>query len=257
MNPWRTAANLATLANALVGVGAILYVVLGNPLFSLLLIVIGVGFDGLDGMLSRRAGGAGRRSGRIADSVADAITFGLAPALVIGYHAGQPSWGMVAVPAAVVAALYLALALVRLIRFTRSLHSRPHFVGAPTPMAAIAIAWLGVALYDPAFFSVQPVLFLGLAVPVALEMVAPWPFPKIRRGSALRVPMAITGIAAALSLVPFQFRPAPGSPIYLLAMGAAAVWAGGLAVYYLLGPRSAGAGPVAPGGNGRREAGIP
>ncbi len=238
MNPWRVGANLATLANALVGVGAIVYILLGNPLFAMLLITIGIGFDGLDGLLSRRTGGPGRLFGRIADSVADAITFGAAPAVLIADHANQGGWDGYALAALVVGALYLATALARLVRFTLLHHGRPYFLGVPTPMAAFTIGWLGVAFYVPAFFAVQPLLFLGLAVVVALLMIAPWPFPKIRRGNPLRIPMVIAGIAAAATLVPFQFRPAPDSLVYLVAFGAAAIWAAGLLLYFVLGPWS-------------------
>ena len=238
MNPWRVGANLATLANALVGVGAIVYVLLGNPLFAMLLIMIGIGFDGLDGQLSRRTGGPGRLFGRIADSVADAITFGAAPAVLLADHANQGGWGGYALAALAVGALYLATALARLVRFTLLHHGRPYFLGVPTPMAALTVAWLGVAFYVPAFFSAQPTLFLGIAVVVALLMIAPWPFPKIRRENPLRIPMIIAGIAAAGTLVPFQFRPGADSPLYLVAFGAAAIWAAGLLLYFLLGPWS-------------------
>ncbi|NNN16757.1 MAG: hypothetical protein HKL79_00090, partial [Thermoplasmata archaeon] len=75
---WRAAANAATLGNLLLGIGAIAYVVLGNPVFAMLLIALGVAFDGMDGLLARRSLTLGGRFGRIADSVADAVTFGLA-----------------------------------------------------------------------------------------------------------------------------------------------------------------------------------
>ena len=83
---WRVAANLATLANALLGVGAILYVLGGNKLWAMLLIACALGFDGLDGMFSRRSPNPAGLFGRVADSIADGITFGLAPAFLIAVH---------------------------------------------------------------------------------------------------------------------------------------------------------------------------
>lgn len=238
MNRWRVAANGATVANALVGVGAVAYILLGNPLFATLLIAIGVGFDGLDGLLSRRAPSAGSGVfGRVADSVADAITFGLAPALLIGDHQLQAyDWASVALAAALVGALYFALAVARLVYFTLHGYQRSYFLGVPTPQSALAIVWLSAAFFVPAFFGVQTTTFLALATVVALLMVVPLPFPKVRRGSAWRLPSAVTAVAAALMLVPLQFRPGTGSLLFDVAFAAGAVMAVGLLGYYLLGP---------------------
>ncbi len=253
MSGWRIGANLATLANALVGVGAIVYILLGNPLFAMLLISIGIGFDGLDGLLSRRSRREGSVFGRVADSVADAITFGIAPALLIADHLDQGSpWSSYVLVGSAVGALYLALALTRLVRFTASHFRHPDFLGTPTPIGALAVIWFGAALYVPAFFSVQPLLFFGFAALFALLMVAPWAYPKMRRGARLRIPMAITGIAAALMLTPLQFRPAAGSLAYDVALVASAVMAAGIFLYCTVGPFTV-ARPSAPEG----ELGVP
>ena len=67
-------------------------------------------------------------------------------------------------------------------------------------------------------------------------MVVPVPYPKVRRGSMLRLPSAVTAGFAALVLVPLQFRPAGGS------LGAVAAEVGaygllvGVALYYIVGP---------------------
>ncbi|MGI0054736.1 MAG: CDP-alcohol phosphatidyltransferase family protein [Thermoplasmata archaeon] len=237
MSGWRIAANLATLGNGLLGVGAILYILLGNPLFAMLLIAIGVGFDGLDGLLARRARSPPSSFGRIADSIADALTFGVAPALLIAVHTGQGApWAALALAGAFVGALYLALAIGRLTYFTARGYRRRDFLGVPTPMSALAVIWIATAFYVPAYFTVQPWLFFGFAIVLALLMIAPWEYPKIRAGSPLRIPMAVTGIAAAVVLVPFQFRPGVTSWPYLLAFGAAAVLACGLLLYYVVGP---------------------
>jgi hypothetical protein len=48
--------------------------------------------------------------------------------------------------------------------------------------------------------------------------------------------MAITGIATVLVLLPLQFRPAMGTPLYTLALVAGYVMLAGVAIYYLVGP---------------------
>src|SRR5579862_5652503 len=115
MDRFRTAANLATAANGVLGVGAILYLLAGNPLWAMLLIASGIAFDGLDGLLSRRSPRGPGTFGRVADSVADAITFGLAPALLVAYHSDHASiWAGWSTAALVVGAAVAVLAIARL-----------------------------------------------------------------------------------------------------------------------------------------------
>ncbi len=234
---WRLFANLATLANALLGVGAILYVLAGNKTWAMLLIACAIGFDGLDGILSRRSRAPAGAFGRIADSVADGVTFGAAPAFLVAVHTGDVATWQPWLPlATALAAVYLAAAIARLTYFTARAFQRPTFLGVPTPQSALAILVVILFHDTPAFQSVAPIgVLVGTAV-VSAMMVVPVPYPKIRRGSPMRVPMALTAVAAALVLVPLQFRPPVGSPLYLLADGAAFAFLVGVASYYLVGP---------------------
>ncbi|HXY12037.1 MAG TPA: CDP-alcohol phosphatidyltransferase family protein [Thermoplasmata archaeon] len=234
---WRVYANLATLANAVLGVGAILYVLAGNKLWAMLLIACAIGFDGWDGVLSRRSSSPAGRFGRVADSVADAVSFGVAPAFLIAVHTGDTAtwqpWEPVALGLAVV---YLAAALARLTYFTARAYNRPYFLGVPTPESALALI-VALLFHDtPAFQTVQPVgVFIGVAV-LSVMMVVPVPYPKVRRGSPLRIPMAATAVVAALALVPLQFHLATGSFLYNLAYAASVALLVGVAVYYIGGP---------------------
>jgi phosphatidylserine synthase len=240
-------ANLATLANALLGVGAILYVLAGNKLWAMFLVAAAIGFDGLDGILSRRSPQPPSVFGRIADSIADAITFGLAPAFLIAVHTANTSlWAPWEGLATVLAGAYLAASVGRLVYFTVRGFQRPYFLGIPTPQSALALIVVLLFHDTPAFQSVQPVAVLvGVAV-LSVMMVVPVPYPKIRRGSLLRLPMAVTAVAAALALVLLQFRLASGSPLYLLALGASYSMLVGVASYYLLGPFTVGRRDPAP-----------
>jgi archaetidylserine synthase len=233
----RYAANLATLANGAVGVGAILYILAGNKLWGMLLIVSGLGFDGLDGFLSRRAGGPPSRFGRYADSIADAVTFGIAPGALLAVHSDRPElWASSATVSLAVGAAFAALAIARLVYFTARGFHRSSFLGAPTPQATLAIIVLVLVGDVPAFWGTDPAFVLVGAALVAISMVVPVPFPKIRRDSPLRPPMILTGIALILALLPLQFRPAPGSLLYEIAFAATVASGVGLLVYYLYGP---------------------
>lgn len=249
----RVGANLATLANASLGVGAVLYVLAGNKLWAMLLIGCGIGFDGLDGILSRRAGGPPSASGRVLDSVADAITFGLAPAVLVAVHTEQASlWQPWAPQAFLVGGLVGALAVGRLVYFTWRGWQRPHFVGASTPQNALALVLLLLFFDEPAFGGPNPLAVLIGAAALAILMVAPIPYPKLRKGNPLRWVMFGTAAALGVSLVPLQFRPGAGTPFYVVGEGAAIVAATGLAIYYLLGPWTSRA-PEGPPGAGAKH----
>ncbi len=232
---WRVGANLATLANGLLGVAAILYTLAGNPIWAMLLIAIAIGFDGLDGLLSRRSRMPARRFGRVVDSVADAVTYGIAPAVLIADHTGA-AWAPFGDLAVGLAAAYAAAAIARLVYFTARGFERPYFLGVPTPQAALAVIVALLFHSDPAFQSVQPIGVLVGVAAISVLMVAPIPYPKIRAGATLRWPMAATGVAAAFALVPLQFRPAAGSPLYDIAYASALAMLVGVASYYVLGP---------------------
>jgi phosphatidylserine synthase len=237
MRGGRAAANLSTLANAAVGVGAIAYLFAGNPLWAMLLIVCGLGFDGLDGYLHRKSGAPDSRFGRVADSIADAITFGLAPGLLVAFHTARASlWAPWTPELAAAGALLVALAWTRLVWFTLRAYHSPHFVGAPTPQTALGVVVVLLLCDTPGFLGTQPEVVIGVCVVLAIAMVLPIRFPKIRRGAALRPAMTATGIALVLALLPLQFRPADGSPLYLLAYAATIVALLGIASYYLVGP---------------------
>jgi CDP-diacylglycerol---serine O-phosphatidyltransferase len=247
---WRIAGNLATLANGLLGVGAILYVLAGNPLWAMLLVVAAIGFDGLDGMLSRRSSLPPTAFGRVADSVADAVTFGLAPAFLLAVHTtNAPTWQPYDAVAVAVAGLYLVAALSRLAYFTARAYTRADFLGVPTPQSALALVVALLFHEIPAFQGVQPVGVLIGAIVLAALMVSPIPYPKIRRGAPLRWPMAATGVAAAIALTILQFRPAVGSLLYEVALVASYVLLVGVALYYLVGPFTVGRSPAPAGGH--------
>lgn len=234
---WRALANGATVANGLCGVGAITYVVLGNKLFALALIFIGIGWDGLDGLFARRSGTPPLLFGRVADSVADAITFALAPAALI-YFDNYPTslWSPYQTLALGVAVLVGALAIARLAYFTLKAHILEHFLGASVPQNAMALLLLVLLVENPGYLGIFPLPFLVAATLLALLMVLPLTYPKVRKYRALRwVTITMTVLDVFALAIP-NFHPAEGSLPYqaafVLALGGFLL----LASFYLAGP---------------------
>ena len=234
---FRVGANLATLANGLLGAGAVGYTLAGNKLWAMLLIAMGIGFDGLDGLLSRRSRLPPSDFGRVADSVADAVTFGIAPAVLLAVHTSDPStWRPYADALVAVAALYASCAIARLTYFTVRAHGLGYFLGVPTPQSALAVVALLLFHDTPGYAGVQPLgTLIGGAI-VSVMMIVPVPYPKVRRPAWMRWPTAATAVLAAIALVPLQFRPAAGTPVGLVAEIGAYGLLIGVAVYYLVGP---------------------
>ena len=208
-----------TLGNLLCGFAAILLAVKGyrQPTFlhavptevaqAAWFIFVGMVMDGLDGRVARMTR-ADSAFGAELDSLADVVTFGLAPAVlawVVGTHAGQPEsllW--------TAGALYAAATAIRLARYNvRHASPRrvkgPDFQGLPSPAAAGLVSGLLLLLESPAVERAAFVLPGVLAVAGVL-MVSNIPYLHLmnrigkRRGPAL-VALGL-GLAASLALYP-------------------------------------------------------
>jgi len=159
------------------------------------LILMAVVFDSLDGRLAR-LGGRTSLFGAEFDSLADVVSFGIAPALMVFFLIMKPTaefqWFLEL--GWVIAFIYLLCAAVRLARFnviTNPLLHRPEqeashdFLGLPVPAAAGAVASLVLFLLNLAenekslrrFAIALPVLLLVISV----LMVSTIRYPSFKR----------------------------------------------------------------------------
>jgi CDP-diacylglycerol---serine O-phosphatidyltransferase len=151
-------------------------------------------FDGLDGRIARMTGTTSD-FGRELDSLADVITFGIAPALLawawgfhqISYPGLNPDFIVTLGRAGTVASfLFLIAGASRLARFNISVNPQPsnpgrpdkkYFVGMPIPAGAGVVA--AVVHYfggDPLNGWIFGLLWLVIIVTVAYLMVSTWRF---------------------------------------------------------------------------------
>src|SRR5205085_8027365 len=132
-----TLPSLFTLANMLCGFTAILVSIRGEYTFAAILVGCSVVFDITDGAVARLVG-AVTPFGLQFDSLADLVSFGLAPALLAftlfseGDDAFDPlGW--------IACALWVACAAIRLARFNTTIDptaDKRYFTGLPSPGAA-------------------------------------------------------------------------------------------------------------------------
>jgi CDP-diacylglycerol--serine O-phosphatidyltransferase len=208
-------AIVRSIQGALLGAGGHLG---GNPDFEVAAKAIGVAvvLDGLDGRIARLTNTTSD-FGREMDSLADVITFGIAPA-VLAY-----TWGIQFVmPGGLLpdhragyffAFLYLLSGAARLARFNVQTNpvpknpgraDRKYFVGLPIPAAAgIVAAIVYAADSAPLEWWIYSVLWLALLGLLSFLMVSTWRYPSFKE-------VSLTGPRSPLTVILF------GALIYLI-----------------------------------------
>lgn len=121
--------DLVTICNAFAGSAAIVVAAKGgNVPLACGFIFLAALFDFLDGALARAT--APNPFGKELDSLCDAISFGLAPALLVFFQGPTAPLYYLAAPL-----IYLAGAIFRLARF--NITTQKNFTGIPSPAAAL------------------------------------------------------------------------------------------------------------------------
>jgi CDP-diacylglycerol---serine O-phosphatidyltransferase len=205
--------SLFTVANMLLGFYAVVLGLRGRFAVAALMVFAAAILDSLDGRIARMTG-TESDFGREYDSLADLVTFGMAPAL-LAYLWGLEDLGRVGWLAPL---FFLVCAATRLARFnvqTRKLDGR-YFVGLPAPAAAGALASLLFVVPDRDWKSWLNLLLLGVLLTLALLMVSTFRYPSfkkldLRRGWSYRV---VLPIAAVLLLAAYH------PPAFLVTMSA-------------------------------------
>jgi CDP-diacylglycerol--serine O-phosphatidyltransferase len=126
--------SLFTLANMFCGYACVIYAMRGEFSTAAPFIGVAVVLDLLDGRIARMTG-ATSDFGREFDSLADVISFGVAPA-VLGYAWGLYTFGRLGWATGF---LFVSAAAIRLARFNIQSTNNPdkrYFVGMPSPAAA-------------------------------------------------------------------------------------------------------------------------
>ena len=179
--------SVATISSLICGVLAIMVLADNNFLLAAILILLGSILDVLDGQLAARLD-AISDIGKELDSLADMVTFGVAPTILI-YHL------LLIVGVDVFVAMSTSLAFVvagayRLARFNTTPSDRGGFFkGLPIPMAS-------VVLITASFWQhwVVNIWWTIAVVSVSYLMISPFPYPKSTRVLNLP-PIVLAGLA--------------------------------------------------------------
>ena len=158
--------SLFTTGNLLCGYIAVVRSIQGEFEWAAIALFIAALLDRLDGWVARLTGTTSDFGVQF-DSLADVISFGIAPALLAHI------WALSALPRPFSLApfLYLATSAARLARFNiqAPMQDKRYFVGLPTPAAACAIA--ACVYYDPGRVADPITAFLVMFLVVTLSVL--------------------------------------------------------------------------------------
>jgi CDP-diacylglycerol--serine O-phosphatidyltransferase len=158
-----------TVANVFCGFYAIICAIRGELTLGGILIGFAILLDTLDGRIARFAG-ASSEFGKEFDSLADQVSFGVAP-MVLAYTWGLNIWPRLGW---LVGFLFVICGAMRLARFNiqQSATDKRFFVGLPIPAAAGLVAALIYRFPEPLETRVETVPLLTLVIVLSFLMVS-------------------------------------------------------------------------------------
>lgn len=198
--------NLFTAASIFVAFLSMLSSIKGDFGQAAWFIFISLIFDGLDGRVARLTNSCSK-FGVEFDSLADIVSFGIAPALLLYMYIGQ-DYGRLGI---VVSALYVIFGAIRLARFNvaASKEEPGVFIGVPIPTAAIFIA-IWILLLEKYIhlrtFEIG-MLFMGLLI--SFLMVSNFRYPSFKKmdmpkSAAFKILIVITLLLAITYIFPVE-----------------------------------------------------
>lgn len=171
--------NTLTCCNLISGCIATSYAFGASPKMALLWIIIGAVFDFFDGM-SARLLHVSSPIGKELDSLADDVTFGVAPATIVFSELYVLEYPGFLQPLATIipyaAFLIAAFSAIRLAKFNLDERQTTSFIGLPTP--ANALFWGSLIVYNPSWMednSWSPLLILALVCVSSYLLVSELP----------------------------------------------------------------------------------
>ncbi|MEJ2678738.1 MAG: CDP-diacylglycerol--serine O-phosphatidyltransferase [Gemmatimonadota bacterium] len=200
-----------TLANLFFGMWAIVSAARGEFMTAAWLIVFAGVADMADGRVARVTQ-TGSRFGAELDSLVDAISFGVAPALVIYFlFLSDGPWNWIA------AFFYITGAVIRLARFNieQAGHAKVAFHGLPSPAAGMLLATFYPFSRTPLFQDhlttlPWPAIMTAMLVVLALLMMSHVLYPVVpkfgfRSGKGIVTLVMLLAVLAAALTVPSEF----------------------------------------------------
>lgn len=196
--------NLFTAGGVFSGMMSLIMSASGKFEYAAWLILLALIFDGLDGRVARLTNTTSK-FGVEFDSLADIVSFGVAPAMLLYQYCGMDygRYGMV------VSGLYVVFGAIRLARFnvTTSEIEPSVFIGVPIPTAAVFVSIL-ILLYEKYTINYYiPLLIITLFVAVLMVSNIRYPsFKKVdlQKSNFIKVLVALIVSASLIFIYPIE-----------------------------------------------------
>jgi CDP-diacylglycerol---serine O-phosphatidyltransferase len=197
--------DLLTTANLCCGLGSILLASQGQLTLACWLVFAGAMFDVLDGLAARALGG-GSELGKQLDSLADMVTFGVAPAFLVFWASGTMieldlpgplglSYTTEDITTKAAALVLVVASCWRLAKFNLDTRQTSGFLGLPTPanglfLVSVVLGSTGVAVHPGPGNDLlvdatrvllgNPYVLLSISLALAALMLSELPLPSLK-----------------------------------------------------------------------------
>lgn len=220
--------NLFTAANLLSGFSAIvILLIIGNLDWALYAILLAAAIDLLDGFLARLLKGQ-TKFGKEFDSLADIVSFGFAPAMVLLYSLFflQQIDGLLAILlTAIPSMIYLLAIAIRLAWFNTDESQNTDFRGLASPAAAIAL--MSFLVFMPDFLLKIDNVLIFIPLLISAMMLIPVRVMSLKfNKSRAHLFFALLTLLSAIALIAFYGLKSLCLIVFIY-------YAGGVIMYYL------------------------
>jgi len=192
--------NFFTAASIFSGFFSISYAIEGLYVNAAWMILLALIFDGLDGRVARLTHTTSK-FGMEFDSLADIISFGAAPAVLIYTYVGI-GLGRLGI---IVSALYLMFGAIRLARFNvmNATEEPSVFIGIPIPTAAVFLSIMVLLFEKYHISSTLSAVMMMVMMAVSLLMVSNIRYPSFKKIDSIKIHYirALVGLVLSASLV--------------------------------------------------------
>ena len=209
--------NLLTLLNLFFGVVGIIWVLNGDILSGAYFVLIAAGFDFLDGFVARLLK-VQSDIGKELDSLADVVSFGVLPGLILFMMAKVNSDPTSYLPYFTL--IIPMLSAYRLAKFNLDTRQSDRFIGLPTPANALLLSTLPyLAIHWPSLdrWLSMPIILVILAWAFAILLVSELPLIALKFKSPSFPKNIFRYILIVIGVGMFAWLQLAGIPIVILA----------------------------------------
>ena len=191
-------ADIASLLNAISGMLAVLAAYYQKPILTAALLILAVVFDAIDGPLARRyPSDTDEIFGETMDSLADVISFGVAPSLIIMILYNNM---LMIIPTI----LLISCGILRLSRYntiiTYQTGPTKTFIGVPIPVSSFMLSIILLSGINNSY------IVLVIMTIIAISMISSFEYVKIKNKIILVISTILTLITLCIPLNAMLFK---------------------------------------------------